>query len=235
MFLSSGNRLTSLHKVVLHVALEVEVGELVILLHLEKLGELIIGVDAATILLVLETIGLDVGVNLLAHVRARHLSANRLAKELGKLVTDAGGLDKARGLAVDVVAALLGGGLLGILQLTGNGLLEGLEIVLDRGEKTNKLLELGVELSELKGNRRSLGGGGISDKLRGGRELVDGGLLNLGLLGTGLSSGLVGSGLNNGGGSNNGSSDGSGNRLRRSNHSGYYILLSCFVFKLFFC
>jgi len=93
--------------VVLHEALEVEVSELVLLAKLEKLGELGIGVDLATICLVLKTMGLDVGIELLAHVSASHLSANCLSKETSKLVGDAGGLNETRGLAVAVIAALL--------------------------------------------------------------------------------------------------------------------------------
>jgi len=94
--------------VVLHETLEVEVGKLVLLAELEKLGELSIRVDLATIGLVLKSIGLDVGIDLLADISASHLSTNGLTEELGKLITDAGGLDEARGLAVAVVATLLG-------------------------------------------------------------------------------------------------------------------------------
>jgi len=224
--------------VVLHVALEVEVGELIILGNLEELGELLVGVDDTAILLVLETIGLDVGVDLLAHVRASHLRANGLAEELSELVTDAGGLHEAGGLAVARVAALLGGGLLGSLDLTGNGLLEGLEIVLDRGEKTNKLLELGVELSELNGN----GGGGIRRGVNGlssGGKLVGNGLRSR--RGRGGSLDLLGLGSRGGRFNCRSGGDGSRNRcggligsLRGSNHAGYYTILSRFPFKLFF-
>jgi len=215
-----------LDEVVLHEALEVEVGELVLLGKLEELGELGIRVNLAAIGLVLKTIGLDVGIELLAHVGASHLSANCLAKEGSKLVTDAGGLDESRGLAVDVIAALLGGGLLGSLHLTGNGLLKGLEVVLEGGEKANKLLELGAVLGHLDGETRegSIGGGNLS-----------GGLCRLRSGGSSLRSGRLGSrggcslldtrGLRrSGGGSLNlGNRGGGGSSgLRSSNHSGYY-------------
>jgi len=200
--LNGGNNgITSLDEVMLHVALEVEVGELIILGDLEELGELLIRVDAATILLILKTISLDVCVDLLAHVRASHLSANGLAEELSELVTDAGGLHEARGLTVASVAALLGGRLLGGLDLTGDNLLKGLEIILDGGEETNKLLELGVELGELKGDGRGGVNRGRSSGISG-RKLVGDGLRNrsgggsLDLLGLGC--GCRSSGGNNG-------------------------------------
>ena len=202
---------------VLHVALEVEVGELILLVELEELGELLIGVDLATIGLVLKTIGGDVGIDLLAHIRAGHLGANGLGEEGGELLADGGGLHEARGLAVAVVTALLGGGLLGSLHLAGDRLLEGLEVVLHGGEETDKLLELGGELSELKGKHRGIGG---DDR---GLTASDGGNYGGGLDngggGLGLAStGLGGSSLASGGSSNNGSG---GSGLRSSNHSGY--------------
>ena len=107
--LSGGNdRDLSLDEVVLHETLEVEVGKLIILANLEELGKLGIRVNLAAIGSVLELVGLDVGIELLAYVSASHLSTNGLAKEGSKLITDASGLDETRRLAVDVVAALLG-------------------------------------------------------------------------------------------------------------------------------
>jgi len=105
-YLNGGNNL-SLDEVVLHEALEVKVGKLVLLAKLKELGELGIRVDLATILLVLKTVGLDVSVDLLADIGASHLGANGLAEKSGKLVTNAGGLDETRRLAVSVVTALL--------------------------------------------------------------------------------------------------------------------------------
>ena len=146
-----------LDEVVLHVSLEVEVREDIVLLELEKLGQLGIGVNLAAIGLVLQAVGRDVDVNLLADLSACHLSSDRSAKELGKLVTDAGRLDEARGLAVSDISAALGRGLLGNLHLTVDRLLQRLEVVLHRGEKAGHLLKLGTELSELANE----GGGGI--------------------------------------------------------------------------
>jgi len=231
IFLGGGGNL-GLDEVVLHEALEVEVGELVLLGKLKELGELGIRVNLAAIGGVLKLVGLDVGVELLAHVSASHLSSNGLAKEGSKLVADAGGLHEARGLAVDVVAALLGGGLLGRLHLTGNGLLKGLEIVLEGGEEANKLLELGAVLGHLDRETRegsigsNLGDGGCrsSGNLRSGRL----GGRSCDLLGAG---GLGGRSLNLGGSRNRGGGGSSG--LRSSNHSGYYRIYNNLSFKSF--
>jgi len=187
--------------VVLHELLEVEVGELVLLAKLEKLGELVVGVDLAAVLGVLEVVGADVRVNLLAHGGASHLRAGGLAEELSKLVADARGLHETRGLAVAGGAPLLGAGLLGRLKLASNGLLEGLEVVLECGEETNELLELGAVLRHLGDERGGLsglgGGGGVDD----GGNYRGGSLLHS-LLGAG--------GL--GGGRSGGGGDGRGNR-----------------------
>ena len=64
-----------------HVLLKIKVGKLIITLELEKLRQLVIGVDLATIALVLKVVGANVRVDLAGHLGARHLGANRLAKE----------------------------------------------------------------------------------------------------------------------------------------------------------
>jgi len=213
-----------LHKVVLHETLEVEVGKLIGRRNLKELGKLGIGIDLAAVALVLKTICRNVGVNLLAHVRARHLSADGLAEERGELLADERGLDEARGLAGARGLALLGGSLLGGLQLAGNRLLEHLEIVLDGREKAGELLELGVELGNATSNARGLGcDGGIRGDGGNNGSRGRGGDLNLRLLYARL-------GLDNGGSNNGG---GGGRSLRGPNHSGY-ILLTKYAFKLFF-
>ena len=151
-------------EVVLHIALEVEVSQLVLLLQLEQLGKLGIGVDDTSVALVLQAVGVDVGIDLLAHLGSGHLSANGLAEETSKLVADTSGLDEARGLAVASVTALLGGSLLGNLHLARHSLLKGLEIILHSGEETNHLLELGAKLGEL-GGKSGRGIGGIGSSL----------------------------------------------------------------------
>jgi hypothetical protein len=213
-------------EVVLHVTLKVEVSELVTLGNLKKLGELGIGVDNATIRLVLQVVRANVGVNVLADLSASHLGTNLLTKELGELVTDDGGLHESRRLSVTRAATLLAGSLSRQLHLARHDLLKGLEITLHGREETNELLELGAELSHLHGNGRSLGGrgGGLDNggRCRSKSHLINGcGNLGDGLLGR---LGLGGCG----GGSSSGSSSSS---LRCSNHSGLYILHKCHLFK----
>jgi len=218
VILSDHGRGVGLDKVVLHKLLEVEVGELILLVNLQELSELGVRVNLAAVALVLETVGLDVGVNLAAHVRARHLRANRLPEEGGQLVADASGLDEARGLAVAIVAALLGRKLLGILHLARDRLLKGLEIVLDRGEEADELLELGVELSHLDRERRGVGdhrirrGGGRGSGRSGGRRRSG--------LGNALSRRLGSGGGSGGHGSRGGGSNLIGGSLSSSNHCG---------------
>jgi hypothetical protein len=209
--------------VVLHVALEVEVGELIGGSERKELGEARVGVNLASILLVLETLLADVGVNLLADLSASHLSSNGLSEELGKLVTDAGGLDEPRGLPVSRRLPLLGV-LLRALELAGEDLLEGLVVALHGGEEASHLLELGAELLNLDGSGGldgGLGGSGLNDdgRSRGGS--------GSGLLGrTRLSSGgnLDGSRGNDGG---SGSSGGSGLLIGLSgpDHFGLYYVI----------
>ena len=90
-----------------HVALEVEVGKLIGLLKLEKLGELGIRVDLATVLLILKIVGADVLVDLTGHLSAGHLSTSVLAEEGSELTTDKGGLDKTTRAAVASLALAL--------------------------------------------------------------------------------------------------------------------------------
>jgi len=121
---------------------------------------------------------------------------------------------------------------LGSLHLTGNGLLKGLEVVLESGEETNKLLELGAVLGHLDGKTRegSIGDGNLRSRLRG-SNLTSG-------ISYGGSSNLLGAGgLDYGGGGrslnlgNRGGGGGSG--LRSSNHSGYYNIYNNFFSKSF--
>jgi len=225
-FILSGgvNRGGGLDEVVLHELLEIEVGKLVLLAELEELGELVVGVDLAAVLLVLELVGANVRVDLLAHGSASHLRANGLAKELGKLVADAGGLHEARGLTVAGRAPLLGAGLLGALHLAGNGLLEVLEVILERGEEPNKLLKLGAILQHLGGHRGI--GGNLNNGGGGGNGLLDNRSGDLG--GSGL---LCTRGLGRGGGGNNGGSSGSRNILSGSDHSGQLYIILRVLFK----
>jgi len=224
----------SLDEVVLHVALQVKEGELVASGDLEKGSELGIGVDDAAVGLVLQVVGDNVGVDLLAHIGSGHLGASVLAQEHSELVTDAGRLDETGGLAVAGRAlGVLALGLLGELLLAGNTLAENLEIGLQGGEDGADLLDLGVNLSELHlgGNDlhlgdNGLGGGGGDDGSNHGSHR---GNLNGGL---GLGSLLGGLLLNNGRrGNGSGSNNGGGrNGLSTANHGGrlLYSIISVF-------
>jgi len=193
--LSGGNNNLSLDKVGLHELLEVEVGQLVLLAELKKLGELVVGVDNATVLLVLEVVGVNIHVQLLANIRARHLRSNLLAEELGKLVANASGLHEARRLAVATVLALLRRSLLGVLKFTANLLVQVLELVLERGDHSIKLLDSRTKLVQLGNKSGGLDDGGRDGGRGGNARLSDGGdgHIGLGLLRT--------RGLRGGGGS----------------------------------
>jgi len=149
MFLSSGNRLDlGLDEVMLHVSLKIEVGELILTVQLEKLGQLGIRVDLTAVGLILKGVLLDIGIDLAGNLGTGHLGTNRLAKETSQLITDTGWLDETGWLTVAIVASLLRVQLLGRLDLTGDRLLQGLEIILDRGEKGTDLLKLGRKLGQ---------------------------------------------------------------------------------------
>jgi len=117
LHLSSSLGLDGLGEMGAHELLEVEVGELILLLELEKSGKLGIRVNLATILLVLEVVGADVSIDVAGNSCACHLSSLVLAKERCKLVTDTGGLDETTGGAVSGLALALGALLLGSLKL----------------------------------------------------------------------------------------------------------------------
>jgi hypothetical protein len=212
-----------LEEVVLHVALKVEISELIGGSEREELGEARIGVDLAAILLVLETLLADVRVDLLGDLRAGHLGSDGLAEELGKLIADASGLDESRRSPVSRRLPLLGV-LLRALELAGEDLLKGLVISLHGSEERRHLLELGAELLDLNG-RGGLGGGlggsGLNDdgrRRRNRRRGSSGG----GLLGR---AGLGSNGLNRGGG-NGGSGGSSSGLLSRSHHLGIILYIA---------
>ena len=229
---SNGSNNLSLDEVVLHVSLEIEVGKLIILVKLEELGKAKIGDDLASVALVLKLIGLDVGVDLPTDISASHLGSDGLSEELGQLIADAGGLDETRRLAVSIDATLLGGGLLGVLHLARDDLLERLVVILESRKDSDKELELGAEVSHLDGEGSTditsngggelIGDGGINRGRGGNNDWLDdlrGFLLGNGLLGTGcLGCGCLLGSINNGGGGINGCGN-RGGSLRSSNHS----------------
>ena len=117
-----------------HVALEVEVSQLITAGELQEGRQLGVGINAATVGLILERIGSDVGVDFASDFRSRHLSALILAQKRGQLITDEGRLHKAAGgaIALAVLALALLAGLGGTLQLARGLLLQRAEFGLNR-------------------------------------------------------------------------------------------------------
>jgi len=196
IYLDSGGN-NSLREVVLHVLLEVEVGELISLAELEELGKLGIRVNLAAILVVLELVATNVGIDLLADSGSGKKSSLLLSEESSELIRDESGLNKSRRGTVSRSTLLLLGSLLGGLKLLGNRLLKSLELGLEGGSKSGKLGNLVGILGKLGGNiglnhlslNRSNGrnlNGGLGDNslnglsllsLRGNRSGGSGGLI----------------------------------------------------------
>lgn len=106
---SSGDRESSrcLCKVARHILLEVEVSQLLALLYLKQRLQLGVGINLATILLILKAVGANVGIDFTSHLSASKLSANGPSKKLGKLLRNEGGLDETGRSAVTGLALTL--------------------------------------------------------------------------------------------------------------------------------
>jgi len=150
--------------VLAHVPLKVKVGELIGRLEGEKLLELGIRVDLATVGRILELVGADVGIDLAGYIGAGNEASLVLAKELGKLVTDEGGLDESAGCASGISLLALVAGLLDSLELPLSTLLKGLELkdegrhLLANGRKLGGYLGIGRGKIILLDNLRDDGG-----------------------------------------------------------------------------
>ena len=144
-------RSSGLGEVRAHVPLEVEVCELIGVLELEESRELGVGVDFASIGLVLKVIRANVSIDVTGNLSARHLGSRRLLEEAGKLITDLRGLDESGRGAVSSLALALSALLLGRLELTSPLLLEGAVLGAEGGNEGSELLELREELSRLIG------------------------------------------------------------------------------------
>ena len=149
LVVGGGNLLAELGEVRAHVALEVEVGELITRTNLEERGEGSIRVDLATVLLILEGVGADILVDLASDLGASHLSARALAKEGGELITDEGWLHKTTWGTVANLALASLDALLSSAELTSPSLLETAEVRAEGGELRTDLVELSEELGEL--------------------------------------------------------------------------------------
>ena len=184
--------------VLVEVALEVEVRELLALRDAEELLERGIRLD---VVLVLEAVVLHVDVHRLRNLRARHQGAVALAEEVAELIRDLRGALEDRGgtlyldaVLVDLNAALA---LASILDLAVDTLLELLHLrdhgrggLTERGEVGHHGLEVLIK-GRGRGNRASSLGGRRRDRRndnrRSDRRLGLHGLLRDDLLGSRLS------------------------------------------------
>ena len=157
-----------------HVALKVEVGKGLALANLEKAGKLAVGVNLATVLLVLKTVLTDILVDIASHISAGHLGARRLGKEGSKLVTDAGRLHESTGGTSAGLALALGVSLLSNSKGAGPLLLKSTILGLKGSKKSTHLLKLGEELTRLGDeatiNLRDSGGAAAASSAAGGSE-----------------------------------------------------------------
>jgi hypothetical protein len=156
--------------------LKVEVGKLIGRLKGKKLLKLGIGVNLATVGRILELVGADVGIDLAGYIGAGNEAALVLAKELGKLITDEGGLDESAGGASGIPLLALVAGLLYSLKLTLCPLLEGLELknegrhLLANGRKLSGYLGIGRGKVILLDHLRDRDNDGLCSRSRGSRS-----------------------------------------------------------------
>jgi hypothetical protein len=130
-----------------HVLLEVEVSQLLTLLYLKQRLQLGVGINLATILLILKAMGANVGVNLTSHLSAGKLSANGPSKKLGELLRNESGLDETGRGAVASLALTLRSLLCGT-HLTSNVALKSAEVTAERRKAGTKSVKLGAKLRE---------------------------------------------------------------------------------------
>lgn len=160
----------SLRKVTRHVLLQVEVSQHLTLLNLEQRLQLSVGVDLATILLILQAVGANVGIDLTSHLSARKLCANGPSKKLGELLRNESGLNKTGRGAVASLALTLGS-LLCSTHLTSNVALKSSEVTTKRRKAGTKSVKLGAKLGKerTQGSLNSRGlDVGIASRSRGG-------------------------------------------------------------------
>jgi hypothetical protein len=144
---SDRNSRSSLCKVARHVLLQVEVSQNLTLLNLEQRLQLSVGVDLATILLVLKIVSANVGIDLTGHLGAGKLSANGLSKKLSELLRNESGFDETRRGAVASLALTLGS-LLCSTHLTGDIALKSAEVAAERRKAGTKSVKLGAKLGK---------------------------------------------------------------------------------------
>jgi hypothetical protein len=138
---SSGDSRNSLGEVSGHELLKVEVSQLLTLLQLQELKKLGIGVNLATVVLILKLLGANVSIHLTSNLGARKNTALGLAEKSGQLVGNQGRLDETRRGAVSVGLATLVG-LVGDTKLTGVLALELVHLGTNRSNKRLGALKL---------------------------------------------------------------------------------------------
>jgi hypothetical protein len=156
--------------VAVEVALEVEVVNLLTFRGLEELLEGGIRVD---VVLVLEVLFLDVGVDGLGNLRAAHLSASGLAEEAAELIRDGNGALKDGRGTLDLIAILINLRTALTLASILDFAVDTLFKLLDLGDHGRGSLTEGVEVGEesleviIKSGGRTRGGSGLSGRGRG--------------------------------------------------------------------
>jgi hypothetical protein len=222
----SNRGLNALGEVDRHVLLKVEVSQLLALLQLEKRSKLGIGVDLATILLILKTLLADVGIDLTSNLGTGKNTTIGLSEELGKFVRNQGGLNETRGGAVSSRLATLVS-LVGSAKVSGMLALEFTNLRAksrDNGLKTLDLLKnVGKQRAGSRGSITPLGGrsgGGNRSSGSGGSSGGDrsgSSSLGLGLL-LGSGSGRSSSGRSSSGNRGSGLGGNFSRGLNRLNH-----------------
>jgi hypothetical protein len=127
-----------------HILLKIEVSKLLALLQLQELKKLGVGVNLATIVLVLKLLVANVGIHLASNLSAGTNTALGLAKKSSQLVRDEGRLDETRRSTVSVgLAALVG--LISGTKLTSVLTLQLVDLRANGGKNRLSTLELGKD------------------------------------------------------------------------------------------
>jgi hypothetical protein len=152
-------------------ALDIAVGEGLILLDTQNLAHGSVGVNGMTLLSILQLVGINIGAEGTSDIRGGHLRALGLAKEAAELILkgDWGGEDSGALLLDNTVLTLLLGATTtttSLLDLLGNTLLETLEslngadrLITKSLVKGNKGSDLLLHRLDLDGDRVNNGGG----------------------------------------------------------------------------
>lgn len=128
-----------------HILLKVEVRQLVLRVELEEFSEFGVGDNLATVLLILEVMCADVGVNLASDVSAGHLRTLFLVEEGGEFFADGGGLDEAAGRASGALLAKFAV-LMHSLEFLVHKFLDVLELALEGVGLNGELLKSRIEV-----------------------------------------------------------------------------------------